>query len=180
MWVMKCGARCHWCPWQQNLVQLIRGRWAVLWYWVIVGKVSGRSIVGRGHTGHNLGSYEGFTQYVVCDGSVSLNHIVCVGMLLTWYFGGAWLWLTVGFLIIRGNGYWRVAKKGFDRWWHHQASTDGAIQRCCGPWVYYGISYRRVTHGVDRINNKFSCWGRTLVVLFDKVCNKEWRRTLWV
>ena len=24
-------------------------------------KVSRRSIVGRGHTGHNLGSYEGFT-----------------------------------------------------------------------------------------------------------------------
>ena len=27
-------------------------------------KVSRRSIVGRGHIGHNLGSYEGFTLYV--------------------------------------------------------------------------------------------------------------------
>ena len=32
-------------------------------YWVTVGK-SQRSIVSRSHTGHNLGSHEGFTQYV--------------------------------------------------------------------------------------------------------------------
>ena len=28
-------------------------------------KVCHRSIVGRSHTGHNLGSYKGFTQYVL-------------------------------------------------------------------------------------------------------------------
>ena len=31
------------------------------------GKVSQRSIVGRGHTGHDPGSHEGFTQYVPSD-----------------------------------------------------------------------------------------------------------------
>ena len=48
-------------------------------------KVSQRSIVGRGHTGHNLGSHENFTQYALShmrpflfECHISLSYIFAV------------------------------------------------------------------------------------------------------
>ena len=51
--LMKSGPTHYWTLYEQ--FRDFESQWE---------KVSRRSIVGRGHTGHNLGSYEGFTQYV--------------------------------------------------------------------------------------------------------------------
>ena len=62
MWVMKCGIDAHGNEiWSNSLGDTVSS-FVILSMWE---KVSRRSIVGRGHTGHNLGSYEGFTQYVL-------------------------------------------------------------------------------------------------------------------
>ena len=70
LWMVKWGRKWHWCPWQLNLAQVIRGQCMRNFvtcsiyksYWQ---KVSRGWIVGRGRMGHNLGSYQGFTQYVL-------------------------------------------------------------------------------------------------------------------
>ena len=61
-------------------------------------KGSRSSIVGRGHTGHNLGSYEGFTQYV-------LSHMR--PFLFGYHISFCWIFALK---VVRGHNFWTHLK----------------------------------------------------------------------
>ena len=107
--VVMCGiGACGNESWSNSLGNTV---WAVLWYWVTVGKVSQRLIVGRGHTGHDLGSHEGFALYVpshmrpfLFGYQISLCSIFALKEVGVMNFGHIWkcVWQHLTFL----HSYW--------------------------------------------------------------------------